>query len=82
MWRKLGLIEEGVLKGDRYWNGAYWDLHIFALYREAWPRVRDRVLRLPAAKQPCAAAGSVSPGKEVSPPELRIPNNGCLSGTD
>src|SRR5262249_5736243 len=45
MWRKIGLIEEGVLKEDRYWNGAYWDLHIFALYREAWPKMRNRVLR-------------------------------------
>src|SRR5262249_43351780 len=39
MCRKLGMVEEGVLRGDRYWNGAYWDLHVFALYREAWPRV-------------------------------------------
>jgi diamine N-acetyltransferase len=45
IWRKLGLIEEGLLKGDRYWDGAYWDLHIFALYREAWPDIRARVLR-------------------------------------
>jgi diamine N-acetyltransferase len=45
MWRKLGLAEEGLLKGDRFWDGAHWDLHIFALYREGWPDVRARVLR-------------------------------------
>jgi diamine N-acetyltransferase len=45
IWRKLGLAEEGVLKGDRFWDGAYWDLHIFAVYREAWPDMRARVLR-------------------------------------
>jgi diamine N-acetyltransferase len=45
IWRKLGLAEEGLLKGDRYWDGKYWDLHIFALYREAWPDLRARVLR-------------------------------------
>ncbi|MBI3466373.1 MAG: GNAT family N-acetyltransferase [Planctomycetes bacterium] len=42
--RKLGLAEEGVLKGDRFWNGSYWDLHIFAGYREAWPKDRERIL--------------------------------------
>jgi RimJ/RimL family protein N-acetyltransferase len=46
MLRKLGFAEEGVLKRDRFWGGAYWDLHIFALYREAWPDVRARTLGL------------------------------------
>jgi RimJ/RimL family protein N-acetyltransferase len=45
IWRKLGLAEEGLLKGDRFWDGTYWDLHIFALYRDAWPDLRARVLR-------------------------------------
>ncbi len=46
MHRKLGFVEEAVLRGDRYWNGRYWDLHMFALYKDAWPRVHDRILRL------------------------------------
>jgi RimJ/RimL family protein N-acetyltransferase len=82
MWRKIGLVEEGLLKGDRYWNGAYWDLHVFALHREAWPGVRDRVLRVPGATRRRPPVKSLSPGKEVSPTELRVPNNGCLSGAD
>jgi RimJ/RimL family protein N-acetyltransferase len=82
MWRKVGLTEEGVLKGDRYWNGAYWDLHIFALYREAWPKVRDRVLRVPGANRQRPPAESLSPRKEVSPTELSIPSNGCLTGAE
>jgi RimJ/RimL family protein N-acetyltransferase len=82
MWRKLGLTEEGVLRADRYWNGAYWDLHIFGLYREAWPKVRDRVLRLPGAKSRCVPAVPESAGKEVSLSETRVSNNGCLTGAD
>jgi RimJ/RimL family protein N-acetyltransferase len=81
IWRKLGLVEEGVLKADRYWNGAYWDLHIFALYREAWPAVRDRVLRLPKA-EPEAPAGPVSPGKEVSDPNPDWPAIDCPPGAE
>lgn len=64
--RKLGLAEEGVLKGDRFWDGAYWNLHIFALYREAWPEVRDRILRE-------RVAGPDANGKEVHATDLRIP---------
>jgi RimJ/RimL family protein N-acetyltransferase len=82
MWRKLGLIEEGVLKGDRYWNGAYWNLHIFALYREVWPQVRDRVLRVPGTRIGRASSALLSTGKEVGPTEHRIPSNGCLSGAE
>jgi diamine N-acetyltransferase len=82
MWRKIGLTEEGVLKADRYWNGAYWDLHIFALYREAWPKVRDRVLRLPGARQQRVPTGPEHQVKEVSPPETRIPSNGCSTGSE
>jgi len=46
MHRKLGFVEEAILKADRYWNGRHWDLHIFALYHEAWPEVHDRIFRL------------------------------------
>jgi RimJ/RimL family protein N-acetyltransferase len=45
IWRKLGLTEEGIFKADRFWNGDYWDLHVFALYRETWHAIRPRVLR-------------------------------------
>jgi RimJ/RimL family protein N-acetyltransferase len=82
IWRKLGLTEEGVLKGDRFWNGVYWDLHVFALYREDWPRLRGRVLRLPGTERKRASAEPLSAGKEVSPTEHCIPSNGCLSGAD
>jgi hypothetical protein len=63
MMRKLGLPEEGCLKDSFYWDGAYWDLHIFAVYRAAWPGIRARLFRgsiatpetvwpLPAATEP------------------------------
>jgi RimJ/RimL family protein N-acetyltransferase len=55
MWRKLGLPEEGVLKADRFWDGSYWDLHIFALYRESWPELRARVLRPGRSSTPTAS---------------------------
>jgi RimJ/RimL family protein N-acetyltransferase len=80
MWRKLGLREEGVLRGDRYWDGAYWDLHIFALYREDWPRVRDRVLRPAGVRR--EPAGPVPPEKEVKPTNPCLVTNGCRSGAD
>jgi RimJ/RimL family protein N-acetyltransferase len=51
MLRKLGIGEEGVLKGDRYWDGAYWDLHVFAIHRAAWPGIRARILRTPGEKR-------------------------------
>jgi hypothetical protein len=82
MWRKLGLSEEGILKGDRYWKGTYWDLHIFALYREAWPKVRDRVLRVPGANRQLQAPKPLTERKEGCPTEVLIPSNGCLSGAD
>ena len=82
MWRKVGLTEEAVLKEDRYWNGAYWDLHVFALYREAWPKVRDRVLRVPGARRQSRLAESLARGKEVSPTELHVPSNGFASGAE
>jgi len=82
MWRKLGLTEEAVLKGDRYWNGAYWDLHVFALYREAWPAVRGRVIRVPGARRQRRIAEPLAQRKEVSPTELNVPSNGCLSGAE
>jgi hypothetical protein len=72
MWRKLGLSEEGVLKEDRYWNGEYWDLHAFGLYREDWPGVRDRVLRAPGA-------GRLSlPPAELAPSNLHMWANRLL----
>jgi RimJ/RimL family protein N-acetyltransferase len=66
--RKLGFDEEAVLKESRYWNGAYWNVHMFALGRDAWPAVRDRLLRPGRAAEPC-------------PPEGRQATNGCPAGT-
>jgi RimJ/RimL family protein N-acetyltransferase len=74
MWRKLGLPEEGLLKGDRYWDGTYWDLHIFALYREMWPDIRARVLR--PERRGAPETGPVSqPGNSADP----FPRNGLVS---
>ncbi len=65
MWRKLGLVEEGVLKADRFWNGVYWDQHIFALYRESWTtQIRPRILRTGRSRRPPAATPE---RKEVAP---------------
>jgi RimJ/RimL family protein N-acetyltransferase len=78
--RRIGLVEEGVLKADRYWNGRYWDTHILALYREAMPKHRKRVFR-DAEIQPHAAA-EPTPTGNAAPRVARIPSNGCLSGAD
>jgi RimJ/RimL family protein N-acetyltransferase len=78
IWRKLGLVEEGVFKQDRYLDGAYWDLHVFALYRDAWTGIRPRVLRLPGSRHRSAAAGQVFNRKEVTVPE-QDSSNGLLN---
>jgi RimJ/RimL family protein N-acetyltransferase len=43
--RKVGFAEESVLKENRFWDGAYWDLHVLSLTRAGWPAVRERLLR-------------------------------------
>jgi len=75
MLRKLGLAEEGCLKNLRFWNGRYWDLHHFALEREAWPQVHDRLLRPRVVRS--SRAGT--PGAEREGREEAV--NGCLNGT-
>jgi RimJ/RimL family protein N-acetyltransferase len=82
MLRKLGFTEEGMLKEVRYRDGAYWDLHVFALSREAYPQVRDRLLRLSRAEQQFPPAGSASLGRERSLAEERTSTNGCLNPTE
>lgn len=44
MCRKMRFSEEGALRENRFWKGSWWDLHVFSVYREAWPEVRRRVL--------------------------------------
>jgi hypothetical protein len=56
IFRRLGLAAEGVLKADRFWNGADWDLDIFALYREAGRADCDCVFRSKARRRPAMAA--------------------------
>jgi RimJ/RimL family protein N-acetyltransferase len=43
--RKAGLAEEGVLRGVRFWNEKYWDVHVLAIERQGWPDIRRRILR-------------------------------------
>lgn len=49
--RRLGLVEEGALRGARFWNDQYWDVHILAIERPAWPEIRRRILRTPAQER-------------------------------
>lgn len=79
IWRKLGLVEEGVLTANRFWNGAYWDLHIFALRREAWSEMRPRVMRKHASRTR-AKSGLLSPssGKEVNRAANNQVRSDCL----
>jgi RimJ/RimL family protein N-acetyltransferase len=81
MLRKIGFTEEGVLKELRFWNGAYWDLHVFTLTRAGWPTVRDRVLRVPSAQRLRPAPARVSAGQQEMSHELLTSSNGCLNGT-
>jgi diamine N-acetyltransferase len=78
MWRKVGLVEEGILKGDRFWDGSYWDLHVFAIHRPAWPDLRARILRperrdVPARADRHRGNGLVSADSKLgSPPASRV----------
>lgn len=45
--RKFGLAEEGALKEARFWDGSFWDIHIFAACRDVWPTLRTQILRPP-----------------------------------
>lgn len=54
--RRLGFAEEGVLRAHRSSDGAASDLHVFALHREAYPAVRDRIL--PSRRRVGAPAGA------------------------
>jgi RimJ/RimL family protein N-acetyltransferase len=58
--RNLGLAEEGILRGHRFWDGSLWDLHVFAYHRAEWPRLRDRVLRRGGAR-PLARSNNGAP---------------------
>src|SRR5262245_39675770 len=80
MLRKLGCAEEGVLQGDRYWDGAYWDLHIFAIHRAAWPAIRARILRLPQTRgrPPAARPGSPERGGVATPPHVSKNGSFCV----
>ncbi len=67
MLRKVGFAEEGILKGDRFWNGAHWDLHIFALYRSGLachPRPHPAPTPHPGPRQR---------GPTTCPPRARAP---------
>jgi RimJ/RimL family protein N-acetyltransferase len=61
--RKFGLAEEGVLKEARFWDGSFWDVHIFAACRDAWPVLRSQVIR--PMRRP-AANGQSQKRKEVT----------------
>jgi RimJ/RimL family protein N-acetyltransferase len=81
MLRKIGFAEEGVLKELRFWDGVYWDLHVFTLARAGWPAVRDRVLRVPSAQRLRPATARVWAGQQEMSAELLTSSNGCLNGT-
>lgn len=42
--RRAGLQEEGCFLQHRFFNGVYADLYRFALYRSAWPEIRNRYI--------------------------------------
>jgi len=63
--RKLGFVEEAVLREHRFHDGRYWDKHVLVLHREAYPLVRNRILgkRPRSVTQPPASGN----GRDVRP---------------
>jgi RimJ/RimL family protein N-acetyltransferase len=82
MLRKLGFAEEAVLKQVRFWNDAFWDLHVFSLAREACPSLRDRLLRLPRTERPRPSNRIGSSSPEVSLSDLHGLRDDCLNGAE
>lgn len=80
MHRKAGLAEEGVLRGIRFFKGQYWDVHMFALSREAWPAIRRRLLGAPTENQRHAPAAAL-PAEEAAA-ESHPHTNGRLVRVD
>jgi RimJ/RimL family protein N-acetyltransferase len=77
--RKLGLLEEAVLKEARFWNGSYWDVHMFSISRGGWPEVRDRILKLERQVSRAPGAPPEPTRKEMLTGELAVQVNGCPS---
>jgi RimJ/RimL family protein N-acetyltransferase len=82
MLGKLGLPEEGRLKGDRFWDGSYWDFHLFAIYREAWPGIRARILRVERPGRRALGSCPNGDGQASRASDSCIPMNACSCGTD
>jgi RimJ/RimL family protein N-acetyltransferase len=80
MHRKVGLAEEGVLRAVRFFDGRFWDLHMFALSREAWPAVRRRLLRTPEPNEHHEPAGAAPGGGAAA--ESQPHTNGRLVRVD
>lgn len=41
-----GFVQEGHFRQHVWYDGRYWDLYKYALYREWWPATRERGRRL------------------------------------
>jgi RimJ/RimL family protein N-acetyltransferase len=78
--RKLGLPEEGCLKGDHYFDGEYWNLHIFAVYRESWADIRARVLRVTRQRDVSGAMRNRSNGLAILAAGAGISRDSRFSG--
>lgn len=48
--------EEGCLRDHEYYDGRYWDLHIFALYRDEWEKIADDWQRRREARRSSGSA--------------------------
>jgi len=77
MLGKLGIPTEGVLKENRFWAGAWWDLHIFALDRASGRDLCSRLLRRPEVQAGLSRPGSVHEREEVNPGHPRISLEVC-----
>jgi hypothetical protein len=70
------------LKRDRFWDGTYWDLHVFAAYREGWPDLRARVLRRRRQSDQTPQDGRDENGTAGDEADRLLSGNGLLVGTE
>lgn len=60
-----GFVEEGVLRDHEWFLGRWWDLHLYALYREGWER---RFAALGERARRLRLAGDAGAPDEAQPP--------------
>jgi RimJ/RimL family protein N-acetyltransferase len=73
--KRLGVRQEMHRRQHRYWNGQYWDSYGFAIYREDYPHLCDRILQSRRGSSAGPNHGRPRAGGQSSDESARGPAN-------